>query len=120
MPIRTLMSASLRTMTLVLALPTGAFAQGAEISWRKDVNLKVGESMVVYGYRGDCGQRPDLSQVRVPATRTGQFSFGQMGVRQSNRCGGTTPAIELVFTATAPGRETVKVQGDEIRIRVMK
>lgn len=103
----------------MLTVPTVAGAQGREIAWQRQAELKVGQSMVVYGYRGDCGQRPDPAQVRVPATKTGTFSFGKMGVRQSNRCGGTTPAIELVFTATAPGRETIKVQGDEIRIRVV-
>ena len=91
---------------------------GPEIPWVRDVSLNVGESQVIYGYRGDCGQAPVLSSVRVPATKTGKISFGKKGWRNSNSCGGETPAMQLVFTATQKGREQIKIQGDTIKINV--
>ncbi|MGP1356557.1 hypothetical protein [Roseicyclus sp.] len=111
-----------RRLALALALalsPMAALSQGAnEIPYRESVTLSVGESAVIYGYRGECGQLPGAGEVRVPALSTGTLSIGRPGQRQSRRCGGTTPAVEIIFTATTPGRETFELQGDRIRVRV--
>ncbi len=100
---------------LALALP--AFAQ-ATIDYEKRVTLKVGQSAVIYGYRGDCGKAPAAGQVELPATNTGTLSLGKLGMTNSNNCGGRTPAVEIIFTATTPGRETFELNGDQVSVRV--
>ncbi len=73
---------------------------------------------MIYGFRGDCGEPPTSGQLKLPKMKTGKLSVGQEGVRKSKRCNGMTPAVEIIFTATQPGRETVELQGDGISIRV--
>ncbi|MFN4159862.1 MAG: hypothetical protein ACK4GO_15875 [Gemmobacter sp.] len=107
-------------IALVLALsPLPVVAQqGPDIGYKENIALKVGQSVVIYGFRGDCGKLPNRREISVPATKTSKIAFGRDGWRLSKRCGGKTPAVELVFTATAVGREAIKIQGDDIRIRV--
>ncbi len=90
-----------------------------QIPFRKSVELNVGQSVVVHGYRGECGKRPDnVDPKRTRATKLGMLSNGKWGVTNSRRCGGWTPAVEVIFTAQKKGRETIKVAGDNIKIRV--
>lgn len=107
-------------IALALSLsPMAALSQATnDIPYRETLTLSVGQSAVIYGYRGECGQLPGAGEVRVPALSTGTLSIGQPGQRQSRRCGGTTPAVEIIFTATTPGRESFELQGDRIRVRV--
>ena len=81
--------------------------QGPKIGFEKNVSLNVGQSLVIYGYRGECGSLPSRNAVQVPATKTGKITFGRDGWRISKKCGGATPAVELVFTAVSPGRGSV-------------
>ncbi len=102
---------------LALAAPLAAQST-KEIKYRERVTLDLGESVVVYGYRGDCGALPTSGQVELPQLKTGTLSTGKDGIRKSKRCNGMTPAVEVIFTATTPGRETFELQGDEISVRV--
>ena len=114
------MMSGLRAACLVgmaASFPLTATAE-TEIKYREKVTLSVGQSVVVHGYRGDCGQAPDPAEIRLPALQTGTLSIGKAGQRSSKRCKGMTPALEIIFTATAPGRETFEVQGDDISVRV--
>lgn len=110
----------LAAVALTLAFsPVAVLSQSAnEIPYRESVTLNVGESAIIYGYRGECGQLPGAGEVRVPALSTGTLSIGRPGQRESRRCGGVTPAVEIIFTATNPGRESFELQGDRIRVRV--
>ncbi|NJS40481.1 MAG: hypothetical protein HC783_17400 [Rhodobacteraceae bacterium] len=101
----------------LLVTPLAAQSQ-REIKYRERVTLNVGESVVVYGYRGDCGQLPTSGQVELPQLKTGTLSTGKDGIRMSKRCNGMTPAVEVIFTATTPGRESFELQGDGISVRV--
>ena len=115
------MSAHRLTLAAALALlcPAPLAAQSLpEIDYRERVTLNVGESVVVYGYRGDCGELPTPDQIKLPTLKTGTLSTGNPGQRMSNRCGGRTPAVEVIFTATTPGRERFELQGDDISVRV--
>jgi hypothetical protein len=58
------------------------------------------------------------SGIELPALKTGTLSLGKAGVRNSQSCGGPTPAIEVIFTATTKGRESFEVEGDKITVRV--
>ena len=104
-------------VTVALVIPFAASAE-ALIRYRKSVSLQVGQPMVVHSYRGECGQEPVLSSIQLPKLKTGQLSLGKMGARDSKRCGGRTPAVEVIFTATQSGREKFEVQGDDISVRV--
>jgi hypothetical protein len=89
------------------------------IPFHKKIELKVGQSMVVNGYRGACGKRPkNVDKKRTRSTKTGILSIGKWGVRNSGKCGGLTPAIEVIFKATKRGRETIEVDGSKIRVTV--
>lgn len=102
---------------LALAGPLAA-QQGTEIKYRERVTLGTGQSVVVYGIRGDCGKLPTAAQIKLPKLKTGTLSVGKEGFRKSKRCNGNTPAVEVIFTATAPGRETFELQGDSVSVRV--
>ena len=97
-------------------LPQAAAAQAAEIPFVGDINLNVGQSVIFYGYVGECGQVP--AQVRLPQLRTGTLSVGAVGQRSSRRCGGMTTAVEIIFTATTPGRENFRINEDRFTARV--
>jgi hypothetical protein len=98
-------------------LPLAASAE-TTIKYRKSVSVQVGQSIVVHGIRGECGAEPNLSSVTLPKLETGELSLGKMGERTSNRCGGMTPAVEVIFTATKAGREKFEIEGDPISVRV--
>ncbi|AZL57804.1 hypothetical protein EI545_02475 [Tabrizicola piscis] len=99
------------------AMPIAALAD-TEIDYRERVTLKVGQSVVVYGFRGDCGKLPTSDQIDLPVLKTGKLSVGKPGKRVSKRCNGMTPAVQIIFTAETEGREKFELQGDDISVRV--
>ena len=85
------------------------------------VSPKVGDSVVIHGVRGDCGQEPPSWRNLAPgfpSLKTGVLSEGRIGVRFSRACGGNTPAREVVFTAKRPGSEKITLFGDTTTIEV--
>ena len=106
-------------LCLALLMPAAVAAQsGNTIEFKERVTLAVGQSTVIHGARGDCGRAPAKSDIALPALKTGTLSLGQAGVRDSRSCGGPTPAIEVIFTATAKGRESFELFGDKVSVRV--
>jgi hypothetical protein len=96
-------------------------AMAENIPYRESVTLSVGQSTIVHGARGQCGEAPpDWSAVagRLPMVGLGTFSDGGVGERYSRRCNGTTPARAVRFTATTPGQEQIEMFGDTIDITV--
>jgi hypothetical protein len=107
------------TFALLALLASPLAAQsGPEIKFRDKVTVSVGDSVVIYGYRGDCGALPAAGDIDLPSLKTGTLSTGRDGFRDSKRCKGKTPAVEIIFTATTPGREKFELQGDGITVRV--
>lgn len=93
-----------------------AFAGDADnpIKGQSKVTMKVGQSKVIWGWRGECGQRPKgVDPKRTRATKLGVLSNGKWGVFKSRTCGGWTPAVEIVFTAQKKGSEVIKTQFDQ-------
>lgn len=94
------------------------------VSWQKQVSLKVGEEIVVHGFRSRCGQIPpdaEEAKSRFPKSlKTGKLLAGGMGVRFSRHCKGTTPIREVIFKAERPGTEIFTVFGDDIKVTVLK
>ncbi len=104
---------------IIAALAAPVFAQsGNEIDYRERVTVNVGESVVVHSIRGECGQLPTSGDLGLPALTTGTLSIGKEGFRNSRSCNGDTPAVEVIFTATAPGRERFEIDGDPVSVRV--
>ncbi len=92
-----------------------------QIRYKRDVTLTVGQSTVIHGARGECGQPPpawDRVVRNLPQTVTGSFSDGGTGTRRSRRCGGLTPARAVRFTAEKAGSEQIELYGDPINITV--
>lgn len=104
---------------LVFSLfPISALAENV-IPAHKSVKLSVGETIVIHGYRGPCGERPgNVDPNRTRATQLGVLSNGKWGVMKSRTCGGMTPAVEILFTAKKKGREVVEIQKTKIRVEV--
>lgn len=109
----------------VLTFSTNVQADSSnKVKFRSSVSLKVGQAMIVHGARGACGQLPtkaDLAQSKGnldAALTTGHIVFGKPGVRKSGSCNGWTPVYETIFVADRPGKETVKIHGDTVRITV--
>ena len=107
------------TVALFLIASPGFADENNLIPVSKKVEMTVGQSMIVSGFRGECGKRPgNVDPNRTRDTKLGSLSVGKWGVMKSINCGGITPAIEVIFTAQRRGRETIDVNGNKIRVRV--
>ena len=84
------------------------------------VEMSVGETLVIHGIRGECGQEPQVDPNMRKETLLGFMHFGNAGVRMSRSCNGATPAIEVLFTASKVGEETLELFGDVILITVVE
>ncbi|MDA8585193.1 hypothetical protein N9L47_02880 [Rhodobacteraceae bacterium] len=107
---------------LLIALMAGAMAHANSdniIPYRKEVALKVGQAVIVNGFRGDCGERPkNVDPKRTRATKLGVLTIGKWGMTKSRNCGGLTPAVEVIYHAKTKGSETIEVNGSKIRVTV--
>lgn len=106
-------------VSLLAALP--AFAGDADnpIAGKSKVTMNVGQSAVIWGWRGECGKRPKgINRNRTRATKLGVLSIGKRGVFRSRACDGFTPAVEIVFTAKKKGSEVITTQFDQ-KIRIV-
>ena len=118
---------------LLVAIASETVDAQNRISFKKDVQLEVDQSVVVYGMRARCSdpRPPEPNRPLPPESRLakiaerlnakttlGKFSFGKIGVRWSGRCKGDVYAIETIFTATKKGQEAVELYGDVVNITV--
>lgn len=95
--------------------------QSADVEYRKAVSLNVGDSIVVHGARGTCGEEaPAWEKVlaKLPELEIGRWSDGDVGTRYSRKCGGPTPARGIVLNATKAGQTEVMLFGDPVKIEV--
>ncbi|PTX55702.1 hypothetical protein C8N43_0342 [Litoreibacter ponti] len=107
--IRTVLIAS-----LLAAAPAFAADSDNPIKGMSEVSMKVGQSKVIWGWRGECGKRPKgVDPNRTRATKLGVLRNGKWGVFKSRSCGGWTPASEVIFTAKKKGREVIRTQFDQ-------
>ncbi|WP_152541140.1 hypothetical protein [Sulfitobacter noctilucae] len=118
------------SVALFFGISTLAFAPVAQadksnkVKFRKSITLKVGQAAIVHGARGECGQLPSKAHLAKSkrnldlTLETGHIAFGKPGVRRSSSCKGWTPVYETIFVADRPGKETVKIHGDSVRITV--
>lgn len=113
-----------RTVLLagLFAIATGAATANDannKIPFNKEVTMKVGQSVILTGWRGDCGKRPkNVDRKRTRKTKLGVLKNGKWGVTKSRHCGGWTPAVEIIFTAKKKGRETVKTANETFKVTV--
>ena len=97
--------------------------EGVVAEYVRNVSLKVGESAIIHGARGDeCGPAPswDVAEDMLPELVTGTLTDGGVGTRNSRQCGGRVPARAILFTATTAGTEQTSLYGDDIVIRVSR
>jgi hypothetical protein len=92
------------------------------IKFNREITLRVGESAVIHGYRGNCGRPapsvPDTAALLPQNLAIGQLSVGTVGVRYSRQCEGVTPARRIIFTANKTGTQAVRLLGDDLTIAV--
>ena len=99
---------------ILAASPLAAGDADNPIKGLQKVTMKVGQSKVIWGWRGECGKRPKgVDRNRTRDTELGVLSNGKWGVFKSRTCGGWTPAVEIVFTARKKGREVITTQFDQ-------
>ena len=104
----------------VLAI-LNATAWAGDIPYRSEVELKVGQSAILKGVRGQCNDKraPRFSSLnRLPKPKTGRLSDGGRGTVESDSCGKTVPARAIKFTATKKGSERLTIYKDRIKITV--
>ena len=105
-------------MLIVSTLPSIA----VEFSYRRNVTLSVGKSVILKGVRGvDCSDRaPTWSHIAggLPKSQTGTFSDGGAGTVLSNSCGKSVGARGVKFTAKSKGTENFTVYEDTINVTV--
>ncbi|MBD0417233.1 hypothetical protein [Oryzicola mucosus] len=92
------------------------------ITYLPEVRLVVGQSRIIHGERGDCGQLPrEWRDVwgNLPTSRIGEFTDGGLVRRYSMFCKGVTPARGIRFAALSPGTEEMYVTGDYMKITVV-
>lgn len=95
--------------------------EGIIAEYVRNVSVKVGESAIIHGARGnECGDAPswESAKLLLPELVTGTLTDGGVGTRVSRQCGGRIPARAILFTATQPGIEQISLYGDDIVIRV--
>lgn len=110
-------------MIFAAALMTGSTAAFADssnkIPFNPAVEMKVGQTAVIAGYRGECGKRPEgVDPNRTRDTKLGTLSNGRWGVVRSRACNGWTPAVEIRFTAKRRGRETIETRFGNVEMLV--
>ncbi|MEX0408345.1 hypothetical protein ABGN05_22040 [Aquibium sp. LZ166] len=96
-------------------------AAAGDIRYRKSVTLSIGQSTVIHGARGNCGEpAPSWARVKahLPHIAVARYSDGDLGTRNSNSCGGPTPARAVVVTGVKQGSEKIVLFGDPITITV--
>jgi hypothetical protein len=105
---------------LICAAALPAFA--ADFLYRRNVDLVVGQSIVVKGVRSDdCTDKPPAwsgIKVKLPSAKLGSFSDGGAGTIKSNSCGKVVGARGIRFTAAAKGSETLTVLDDPVSVTV--
>ncbi|MGX9356758.1 hypothetical protein ACS3SW_16810 [Roseobacteraceae bacterium S113] len=105
------------------ALDAHAWFEEYHIPWRNNVVLRVGDTEVIHGARGACGELPESNQIiraSFPKTlRHGELDVGMLGARKSAICGGPTPAVEILYKATSPGVDEFVLYGNQMRVRVL-
>ncbi|MBN16403.1 MAG: hypothetical protein CMJ15_14510 [Pelagibacterium sp.] len=109
------------TLAYLLLSPAPQSTGYPEIEYHRLVTLGVGDSEIIHGRRGACGEMPpawEVTRKDLPDIDIGSWSDGGIGLRNSRSCGGPTPARALMFTATAPGRTDFDLYSDPITIRV--
>lgn len=90
-----------------------------EITLKKKVTIRIGQSIVVKGVRPNgCDNPTPPTSLKLPKTSLGTFSTGKTGITKSRRCGRKVPAREVVFTAKQKGKETFEIYLDKITITV--
>jgi hypothetical protein len=97
--------------------------EGIVAEYVRNVSVKVGESAIIHGARGnECGDAPswESAKLLLPELMTGILTDGGVGTRVSRQCGGRIPARAILFTATQVGVEQISLYGDDIVIRVSK
>lgn len=95
--------------------------EGIIAEYVRNVSVKVGESAIIHGARGnECGPAPtwESAKLLLPELVTGTLTDGGVGTRVSRQCGGRIPARAILFTAMQPGVEQISLYGDDIVIRV--
>ena len=95
--------------------------EGIVAEYVRNVSVKVGESAIIHGARGnECGPAPswESAKLLLPELVTGTLTDGGVGTRVSRQCGGRVPARAILFTATTVGTEQISLYGDDIVIRV--
>jgi len=95
--------------------------EGVVAEYVRNVSVKVGESAIIHGARGnECGPAPswESASLLLPELVTGTLTDGGVGTRISRQCGGRVPARAILFTATQSGTEQISLYGDDIVIRV--
>lgn len=92
-----------------------------DIPYKQEVTLKIGQSAILKGVRGDCDstRAPRYSDLtRLPKPKIGKLSNGGAGTVESDSCGGTVPARAIKFTANKAGTERITIYKDRIKITV--
>lgn len=95
--------------------------EGVVADYVRNVSLKVGESAIIHGARGnECGPAPSWESAKelLPELVTGTLTDGGVGTRNSRQCGGRVPARAILYTALKVGTEQTSLYGDDIVIRV--
>lgn len=103
------------------AAPPAIDVTGQRIPYRDRVTLKVGQSAVIHGARGACGEQPppwNAARWELPPLYIGAWSDGGVGYRISRACDGPTPVRGIVFTAINPGKESIVIFNDPVVISV--
>lgn len=115
------MNRGIGSLSLIVLLAAAPGALAAEIPYNAKPSIKVGQTIVLKGVRSDCGAAArSFKQIAgyLPSSKLGTFSDGGVGTVQSRSCGGPTPARAVRFTATAKGRESFTIAGDDFTITV--
>ena len=113
--------ALITSMTSAVVFATDPNVYAGDIPYNSNVNLKVGQSVVLKGVRAKCDgtKAPSFASLKkLPKPKTGVLSDGGAGTVDSKRCKGRVPGRAVIFTAKKAGSERLIIYKDEVIIKV--
>ena len=113
-----------RHLVLIAAsvfMASSVYASAKDIPYYKNVRMKVGQTIVLKGVRGECNAKsaPSFASLRrLPKPKLGVLLDGGPGTVFSKNCDRKVPARAIKYKATKSGKEMISVYEDRITIRI--
>lgn len=125
MIMRNLILSTLAALLVMVSASIALAGSDNRVPYREKVSVRVGESIVIHGLRGDCGKYPVKSKnsgngKAIRRYRGREDSSREKGDAEKSELRGSHTCCRGYFCAQKKGRTKIKLFGDPVSIRVKK